>query len=90
MHEGLFRAFFQNGRDLADAGVLLDVAAAAGLDSPALGGALREGRHIAAVLADERLARVLGISDAPGMLVHAGDRTAAQLVDGVREAGRIA
>ena len=84
MHEGLFRAFFQGGRDLADEAVLLDVAAAAGLDREALRAALREGRHTAAVLADERLAHALGISGVPGMLVHAGDRGAARWISGAQ------
>lgn len=84
MHDALFRAFFRDGRDLADIGVLLDVAAAAGLDPQALGVALREGRHTAAVLADERAAHALGISGVPGMLVHAGDRGTARRISGAQ------
>ena len=84
MHEALFRAFFRDGRDLADIGVLLDVAAAAGLDPQALGTALREGRHTAAVLADEQAAQALGISGVPGMLVHSGDRGTARRISGAQ------
>lgn len=84
VNEGLFRAFFQDGRDLADTDVLLDVGAAAGLDATALRDALREGRCTEAVLADERLAQALGISGVPGLLVHGGDRAAARLISGAQ------
>lgn len=76
VHEALFRAFFQDGRDLAEASVLMDVAAGAGLDSGALGAlgaALAQGRHTVAVLADEAAARRLGLTGVPAMVVgHAG------------------
>lgn len=73
VHEALFRAFFQDGRDLAEASVLMDVAAGAGLDPDALGAALTQGCHTAGVLADEAVARRLGLTGVPAMVVgHAG------------------
>ena len=43
MHRALFKAFFEDGRDLADHGVLIETAQSVGLDSQALEGALAEG-----------------------------------------------
>ena len=90
MHRALFAAFFQEGRDLADTEVLLDVAAAAGLDRDELRAALDAGVHTPKVLADERLAQQLGVSGVPAILLRAGDRNyllgGAQPYDVVREA----
>lgn len=69
VHEALFRAFFQDGRDLAEVPVLKDVAAGAGLDPDALGAALAEGRYTAGVLAEEALARRLGLTGVPATVV---------------------
>lgn len=73
MHHALFRAFFEEGRDLGNLEVLLEVAAGVGLDREELGGALREGRYTARVVADERLAAELGISGVPALLVRPAD-----------------
>ena len=69
MHHALFRAFFEDGRDLADLEVLLEVGASVGLDRDRLRAALTEGRYTDKVLADERLAQEIGISGVPSMLV---------------------
>ena len=71
MHHALFRAFFEDGRDLGDTAVLLEVGASVGLDTEALRRALEEGRYTAWVVEDERLARELGISGVPCMLIGA-------------------
>ncbi len=84
MHDGLFRAFFQDGRDLADVAVLKDVAARAGLDADALGVALDEGRHLDQVLADERLAQDLGITGVPAMVIGRADAGERVLVSGAQ------
>ncbi len=60
MHNALFRAFFEDGRDLNDTGVLLDVGASVGLDRGAVAHCSGRGRHTDTVLADERLASELG------------------------------
>lgn len=73
MHTALFKAFFEDGRDLADAGVLLEVGESVGLDREGLGEALEEGRYTEKVLADEGLARKLGVSSVPTMLVGLAD-----------------
>ena len=69
MHTALFRAFFEEGRDLGDLNVLLETGASAGLDRAALRRALEEGRYTEKVLDDERLAQHLGITAVPTLLV---------------------
>ena len=74
MHRALFKAFFEEGRDLADQQVLIETARAVGLDGQALERALAEGRHTGKVLADEALAKEIGISGVPALVVSVGER----------------
>lgn len=74
MHDALFRAFFQNGRDLDDRETLLAVGEEAGLDREGLRRALDEGRYTGKVVADEELAKSLGVASVPTMLVGDTDR----------------
>ena len=69
MHEALFRAFFEHGRDIGDVAVLREIGAAVGLDPDRLGADLAERRHTAGVLEDERLAGVIGITGVPAMVL---------------------
>ena len=69
MHHALFRAFFEDGRDIGDVEVLLDVGESVGLDRASLRDALEEGRYTAKVVADEELARRLGVDSVPTMFV---------------------
>jgi predicted DsbA family dithiol-disulfide isomerase len=73
MHQALFRAFFEDGRDLDDMEVLLDVGDSVGLDREELRAALEQGRYTDKVLRDERLAQEIRISGVPGMLVGPRD-----------------
>ncbi|CAN5734105.1 DsbA family protein [soil metagenome] len=86
MHTALFRAFFEDGRDLNDPDVLLDLGASVGLDREQLRTALEEGRYTDRVLADERLAFELGVRAVPTMLVgRAGESLeAAEAVSGAQ------
>lgn len=70
MHEALFRAFFEDGRDIGQHEVLCDIAARVGLDPAQLGEALAEGRHTAAVLDDQKLALSLGVTGVPIMVLR--------------------
>ncbi|WP_020651774.1 DsbA family oxidoreductase [Massilia niastensis] len=70
MHEALFRAFFEEGRDIGDVDVLCAIGAQAGLDADALRSALADGRHLAAVLDDEKLAVALGVTAVPIMFLR--------------------
>ncbi|MBA3231420.1 MAG: DsbA family oxidoreductase [Acidobacteria bacterium] len=69
LHTALFKAFFEDGRDLGDTGVLLEAGESVGLDREELRKALEEGRYTEKVVADEELARRLGVSSVPTMLV---------------------
>lgn len=69
MHEGLFRAFFRDGRDLGDVDVLLDVGEASGLERAELREALETERHTDRVLEDQVEARELGVSGVPALFV---------------------
>ena len=89
MSRALFRAFFKEGRDLADTEVLLDVGHSVGLDRDELRAALDEGRHTPKVVEDEHLAQQVGISGVPALVISAGRQayllTGAQPVETVRE-----
>ena len=74
MHHALFRAFFEEGRDIGDPEVLVEVGESVGLDGQALRAALEEGRYTEKVLADERLAEVVGVRAVPTLLVGAAGR----------------
>ncbi|MBJ6125173.1 DsbA family oxidoreductase [Microvirga splendida] len=82
MNHALFKAFFEEGRDLADLEVLLDLGQSVGLDPDGLREALDQGRHTERVLEDEQLARQIGISGVPALIVTAGAQ--AYLVSGAQ------
>ena len=63
----LFRAYFQEGRDIGDPAVLDEVAAAAGL--PGMGAMLATDAHRDAVLAEDMAARRSGINGVPSFLM---------------------
>jgi predicted DsbA family dithiol-disulfide isomerase len=68
MHEALFRAFFEEGRDIGNVDVLADIGAASGLDRADLAETLASGRHTASVHEDQQLAYSLGVSGVPIMV----------------------
>lgn len=86
MHHALFRAFFEEGRDLDELEVLLDVGGSVGLDREELRAALEQGRFTDAVLRDERLAQEIGIACVPAMLVgpHDAPLETAEVVSGAQ------
>ncbi len=73
VHEALFRAFFEHGRDISDGEVLAELAAAAGLDADRLREALRDGRYTQRVLEDQQRAGRLGVTGVPAMLFRGPD-----------------
>lgn len=73
MHEALFRAFFEDGRDIGNPDVLADIGAASGVDRQGLVQALENGRHTAAVHADQQLAHALGVAGVPIMVFRPAD-----------------
>jgi predicted DsbA family dithiol-disulfide isomerase len=82
MNRALFKAFFEDGRDLADTDVLLDIGQSVGLDSDELREALASGRYTQRVLEDQKLARQIGISGVPALIITAGAQ--AYLVSGAQ------
>ncbi|RDI62517.1 DsbA family oxidoreductase [Microvirga subterranea] len=89
MNRALFRAFFEEGRDLADLDVLLDVGELAGLERGDLREALEKNRYTQKVLEDEHLAQQIGITGVPALVIgggrHAYLLSGAQPVETVRE-----
>ncbi|KLK94117.1 DSBA oxidoreductase [Microvirga vignae] len=75
MNKALFRTFFEDGRDLADTDVLLEIGQSVGLDRDDLREALISGRYVQRVLDDQHLARQIGISGVPALIVSAGHQT---------------
>lgn len=73
MHEALFRAFFEEGRDIGRNEVLGEIADSIGLDAHQLTSALEEKRFTGAVEEDQRLALQLGVSGVPIMTLRPGD-----------------
>jgi predicted DsbA family dithiol-disulfide isomerase len=66
----LFRAHFNQRRDLSDRSVLLDIAAAAGLHREAAKAALDDPALEARVIAEEQQAWDMNISGVPAMIVE--------------------
>lgn len=69
MHRALFRAFFEEGRDIGDGAVLRDIGGGIGLDEPALAEALQSGRYTAKVIEDQAVARRIGLRGVPASLM---------------------
>jgi predicted DsbA family dithiol-disulfide isomerase len=67
--EGLFRAYFLDGRDIGDAGELASIAAAAGCRGDAAASYLAGDEDRDAVMAEDAAARLAGISGVPHYIV---------------------
>ncbi len=76
MNHALFRAFFEEGRDIGDKEVLLEIGAEVGLDRDELNHALETHRHWEHVLSDQGLAHELGLSGVPAMVMYQTDNPA--------------
>lgn len=73
MHRALFAAFFEDGRNIGKLAELADIGEGVGLDPDALEAALKANRYTAAVLGDQALARELGISAVPALVLRRAD-----------------
>lgn len=69
MRRALFRAFFEDGRDIGCIEVLMDIAREVGVDADGLRHALDRGEYTDAVVDDRRLAEEIGIHGVPALLV---------------------
>jgi predicted DsbA family dithiol-disulfide isomerase len=65
MVEALFRAYFLDGRDIGEHGVLAEIAGAVGLDAAATRAFLESPAELDQVLAEERSARRIGVNAVP-------------------------
>ncbi|HET6756368.1 MAG TPA: DsbA family protein [Burkholderiales bacterium] len=72
-HRALFKAFFEDGRDLNNIEVLLEIGAEVGLDTKHLRAALEQGTYLERVIDDERQAQELDISAVPTTKVRRAD-----------------
>ncbi len=68
-HEAMFAAYFRDGKDIGDEKVVLEVAAAAGLDLAALGASLADGRHLPRLAAVRERARAVGLTAVPTFIL---------------------
>lgn len=73
LHLALFRAFFEQGLDIGDPSVLVEIGASLGLDAATLRADLADGVHTAGVREDQRLAEDLGIRGVPMMVLRRAD-----------------
>ena len=67
--EQLFRAYFADGKNVADHGVLADLGAEIGLERDAVAAALEQGDYAGAARADIAAARELGINGVPFFVI---------------------
>lgn len=83
-HRALFRAFFEEGKDLGDVHILLEITDAVGLDRNEARAALARGSYSERVTQDQRHAQELRIAAVPAMLVGPTDQplAKAELISG--------
>ena len=77
--KAVFAAFFQQGRDIGRADVLVDVASEVGLDAAGYRAALEDHRYLPGVLEQERDAAEIGINAVPSVIL--GNRLIPGAVD---------
>lgn len=70
LHAAIFRAFFEDGRDIGEMDTLLELGENCGLERAALEKALTTHEFRERVVADEELSSELGISGVPAMLLR--------------------
>lgn len=66
----IFAAYFHDGRDIGEIDVLADVAAAIGLDRDEAQAYLASDRDVETILAEDELARRLGVNGVPCFIVN--------------------
>lgn len=86
MHVAIFKAFFEEGRNVNEIPVLLDIAGSLGLNASDLLGSLQTKQYAPKVLADQRLAQRFGIIAVPAMVLHSTSQPleAGVLLNGVQ------
>lgn len=75
MHQALFQAFFEHGRDIGELDELVSIGRAVGLNASRLAAALRRNDFSEQIETDRRDAEALGINGVPAILLQRqGDR----------------
>jgi predicted DsbA family dithiol-disulfide isomerase len=72
-HEAVFRAYFQQAKDIGDMDVLLDIAAEIGLDRSSFQSSLESGELFPALRDSVRRAHSLGLSGVPAYVFGEGN-----------------
>jgi predicted DsbA family dithiol-disulfide isomerase len=91
--EGLFRAFFADGKDIGDRQVLSQIAGAAGLDGELTAELLASNRDDASIREEEAFFRKLGVTGVPtyifnGRFAVSGAQEPQILADAIRQAAQ--
>jgi len=68
--ENLFRAYFEEARDISDRAVLVDIATHSGMDAELVGTLLDRGADIELVQKEDETARSMGVSGVPCFLIN--------------------
>ncbi len=85
-HEGVFRAFFTDCRDIGNQEVILDLAKGVGLDASALSAALGDGIYMTRLQEASKMAKKSGFSAAPTFVIDGyGPISGAQPIDTFRK-----
>ena len=85
-HEGVFRAFFTDCRDIGNQEVILDLAKGVGLDASALCAALEDGVYMTRLQEASKMAKANGFSAAPTFVIDGyGSISGAQPIDTFRK-----
>ena len=89
--EGLFRAYFSEGRDIGDAAVLADIGAAAGMDRAILEDLLAGDADRDVIEAEAGRARAIGVSGVPThIFANKVAVVGAQPIEALRQAAELA
>lgn len=73
-HDRIFKAYFEEGQDIGQMDVVLQAAAAAGLDTAELSAALKDGRYLERLLRVQEEAGLKMIRSVPTFIVNDTDR----------------
>ena len=86
VHRGIFKAFFEDGRNLDDPDTLIEIGTAAGLNGEAVRVALEQGLYRERVIQDEREAANIGITAVPTVMIGYAHRPVeeAEIISGAQ------
>lgn len=68
--DGIFRAYFEQGRDIGDTGVLASIGLDAGMSEASIAAFADAGTEASALALDERRLQALGVNNVPNLLLN--------------------